>query len=432
MPSTPSCSTRPAAPRASCAVTRTMRWLRRAATTSPRWRAADALLEALWLLLAPGGAALLPPVRSSGPRAGPDRRVFATRRGDQCRLREPCRPAICCRWDAGVGAPDGSSTACSQDLTSAPATPGFHDWSALRADAVWWLALFALLVADEPAGGAAPDLAARCRRNSRLTAGFRLRAQLELPAPWRRSQAACRCISWPRPRFRDRWYWRDERIASASRVWRIVYQPLTSNYRVTFGGAEPELRHAPRPGRDPARRELEDRRRWGRSRRTRATTSSSASASTPRCCRGRCRSASPPSPTGRCRSSACSASIDPASQSGLLRHDQGETLGLDRRPGGATGPALVLAFLLGDQQPGGCERHYVWLFWVNVTVAALLLLVVGIASVRLVIPRAAAQFGSRLLLAGGDLRAGRRAAGPADLHGQLPVRRRAASRAGST
>ncbi len=36
--------------------------------------------------------------------------------------------------------------------------------------------------------------------------------------------------------FRDRWYWRDKRIASTSRVWRIVYQPLTSNYRVTFAG----------------------------------------------------------------------------------------------------------------------------------------------------------------------------------------------------
>jgi len=36
--------------------------------------------------------------------------------------------------------------------------------------------------------------------------------------------------------FRDRWYWRDQRVANASRVWRIVYQPLTSTYRVTFGG----------------------------------------------------------------------------------------------------------------------------------------------------------------------------------------------------
>jgi hypothetical protein len=36
--------------------------------------------------------------------------------------------------------------------------------------------------------------------------------------------------------FRDRWYWRDLRVANASRVWRIVYQPLTSTFRVTFGG----------------------------------------------------------------------------------------------------------------------------------------------------------------------------------------------------
>ena len=36
--------------------------------------------------------------------------------------------------------------------------------------------------------------------------------------------------------FRSRWYWRDQRIAHAVRVWKVVYQPLTSTYRVTFGG----------------------------------------------------------------------------------------------------------------------------------------------------------------------------------------------------
>jgi Domain of unknown function (DUF4390) len=36
--------------------------------------------------------------------------------------------------------------------------------------------------------------------------------------------------------FRNRWYWRDQRVAHAVRVWRIVYQPLTSTYRVTFLG----------------------------------------------------------------------------------------------------------------------------------------------------------------------------------------------------
>jgi Domain of unknown function (DUF4390) len=36
--------------------------------------------------------------------------------------------------------------------------------------------------------------------------------------------------------FRDRWYWRDRRLAHATRVWKIVYQPLTSTYRVTTVG----------------------------------------------------------------------------------------------------------------------------------------------------------------------------------------------------
>lgn len=35
--------------------------------------------------------------------------------------------------------------------------------------------------------------------------------------------------------YRSRWYWRDQRIARASRTWRLAYQPLTRRYRVTFG-----------------------------------------------------------------------------------------------------------------------------------------------------------------------------------------------------
>ncbi len=36
--------------------------------------------------------------------------------------------------------------------------------------------------------------------------------------------------------FRDRWYWRDRRVAHTTRVWKIVLQPLTSTYRVTTAG----------------------------------------------------------------------------------------------------------------------------------------------------------------------------------------------------
>jgi hypothetical protein len=37
--------------------------------------------------------------------------------------------------------------------------------------------------------------------------------------------------------YRPRWYWRDERIARVSRSWRLAYQPLTSSWRVSQGGA---------------------------------------------------------------------------------------------------------------------------------------------------------------------------------------------------
>ena len=36
--------------------------------------------------------------------------------------------------------------------------------------------------------------------------------------------------------FRDRWYWRDRRVALAERTWRVAFQPLTRKYRVSFGG----------------------------------------------------------------------------------------------------------------------------------------------------------------------------------------------------
>jgi hypothetical protein len=36
--------------------------------------------------------------------------------------------------------------------------------------------------------------------------------------------------------FRERWYWRDRRVAHTTRVWKIVFQPLTSTYRVTTVG----------------------------------------------------------------------------------------------------------------------------------------------------------------------------------------------------
>jgi nitrogen fixation/metabolism regulation signal transduction histidine kinase len=64
-----------------------------------------------------------------------------------------------------------------------------------------------------------------------------------------------------------------------------------------------------------------------------------------------------------------------------------------------TGMAMVLAFVLSlsGQSNGAFERNFVWLFWLNVAVAVLLLAVVAIASLRLAARLRRGKFGSRLL-----------------------------------
>ena len=66
----------------------------------------------------------------------------------------------------------------------------------------------------------------------------------------------------------------------------------------------------------------------------------------------------------------------------------------------STGAALVLAFVLSFSNPEGSfyERNFVWLFWVNVAVAALLALVVGLVLLRLALRLQHGKFGSRLLI----------------------------------
>ncbi len=64
------------------------------------------------------------------------------------------------------------------------------------------------------------------------------------------------------------------------------------------------------------------------------------------------------------------------------------------------GIVLVLAFVLSLSSQGGgfYERHFVWLFWVNVAVAGLLLMVIGVAVLRLAVRVRRRKFGSRLLI----------------------------------
>jgi hypothetical protein len=98
--------------------------------------------------------------------------------------------------------------------------------------------------------------------------------------------------------LRNRWYWRDERVARVSRSWRLAYQPLTGTWRVGLGGLNQNhatlaeaLAVVSRSGgwRWPT---------WRNSTPTPATTSSSATGSTPRSCPARCSSAWAAAATG--------------------------------------------------------------------------------------------------------------------------------------
>jgi nitrogen fixation/metabolism regulation signal transduction histidine kinase len=64
------------------------------------------------------------------------------------------------------------------------------------------------------------------------------------------------------------------------------------------------------------------------------------------------------------------------------------------------GVALVLAFVvaLTGESPAFYERQFVWLFWLNLAVAALLALVVLLAALRLVVRKRQGKFGTLLLI----------------------------------
>jgi nitrogen fixation/metabolism regulation signal transduction histidine kinase len=65
-----------------------------------------------------------------------------------------------------------------------------------------------------------------------------------------------------------------------------------------------------------------------------------------------------------------------------------------------TGVVLVLAFVLAltGEAPALYERQFVWLFWLNIAVAALLALVVVLAAVRLAVRKRQGKFGTLLLI----------------------------------
>ncbi len=102
------------------------------------------------------------------------------------------------------------------------------------------LALVWLLLAPVPAGAQSPGIELVSLAVHRLDGEL----TLDFDAPVTLSKTVQEAMQRGLPvyfvaqadLYRARWYWRDERIARVQRVWRVAYQPLTSNWRVGFGG----------------------------------------------------------------------------------------------------------------------------------------------------------------------------------------------------
>ena len=244
--------------------------------------------------------------------------------------------------------------------------------------------------------------------------------------------------------FRDRWYWSDHRVSQATRTWRLVYQPLTSSYRVTYGGLSQSYAsraEALAAVSRSARWKIADTSQVPRGRRPlrrvqlspRHLADAAADADRPRRAarmdaRRQADAALQLTTTaGRARAAANAPHrlAPPGRAAEQARHDQAGTLGLDRRrrrrhrrgagarvpavdrhqqPGALRAPLRVAVLGQRGGGDGPAHRHH---HRRRAPAAA------GVA--RQVRQPPAAQ-------AGGDLRAGGRGARRADLHRELPVR----------
>jgi hypothetical protein len=101
----------------------------------------------------------------------------------------------------------------------------------------WWLLLALVLALLAPLRAQAlelQELAVR-RQDGGLVLDFALRVVLPRAVEDALLRGVPLYFETEATVYRPRWYWRDERVARQSRQWRLSYQPLTENYRVSLG-----------------------------------------------------------------------------------------------------------------------------------------------------------------------------------------------------
>ncbi len=87
-----------------------------------------------------------------------------------------------------------------------------------------------------PAAAAEPELQQQALQRS--ADGLFLSARLSLSPSPAVEEALLKGVPlyfvWQADVLRDRWYWTDKRVASATRTWRLAYQPLTRRWRLSL------------------------------------------------------------------------------------------------------------------------------------------------------------------------------------------------------
>ena len=238
-PSTPSCSTRPAPPRASCGAIRTCAGCAARATSSS-WplQQAHAAGGPVAAGASRAAACSIAPARCSATRARTrSMRFLRTTPTPVCGPRR----AICCPKAGGMPVASrtirwvittASSTPCSKSSRAEAGRPGLR-----LARALLLLVLLLALAAGAGAGAGPPAPRSRSCRLERGDDGVYLSAavQFELPHAGRGGarQGHRRSTSWPRPRSTaSAGTGPTSSVAQVARHMRLAYQPLTRRWRL--------------------------------------------------------------------------------------------------------------------------------------------------------------------------------------------------------
>lgn len=118
-----------------------------------------------------------------------------------------------------------------------PGGPWFSLSWWLRTQLLRLLLLFGLAVAGGAAGqGVELVTLSTDRRDGALTLEFAARIVLPKVVEEALLQSVPVYFVAQAELRRSRWYWRDQRVARINRQWRLAYQPLTGNWRVSLAG----------------------------------------------------------------------------------------------------------------------------------------------------------------------------------------------------